>query len=681
MPEPNWLSCNLPSAGDWRGVEYGGGRFIAFKQSSNTGAYSDNRGATWRELTFPTSYFSTIKYFRGRWYGLDSNNGTGFSSADGIIWTSWTLPVPDAGYWRHLFVCNDRMYMLCSSDETQTSYYTEDGTNWNRVSILGGTYVSMAYGNNVYVVCRNTSSFVMYSTDGIAFYTANLSSGKNSWRSVTFGNGLFVMLNYGNSNVFTSENGRQWSPVPVAAENWEKVVYGSGTFVAVVSQTGGASTYWSDNGSTWASSNPGTLGYYMTVGYGDGVFVIVPYANYGNLSYNAARAIFNSPPTTPSSITHGQPKAGETLTITTGGSTDIDGDAVTYVWERSINGGSFSQIASGSSLTITDTVPTSGVNIQYRVKAQDTSGAASEYRTGAQTAIYYNQPPEVPASVIFGLPKAGKTLAITCAAVTDPESDSITYVWERSIDGGIWSQIGITSVNGFIDTVPNIGTTYNVRVKAVDINGNESGYRVGTAQNIDYNVPPTITGTDQNMGTVSEPFSYAYTVSDQDAEDVITVVEKLDGAEIKRFTATSGTQYAADFSSKWQSLAVGSHQLVITATDQDGESATRTITFSRAVTRIAAQRVITLSAMPKKVFLSLFPQPAAGTATITCQVCNNPYDSSPAWEDISGKINNLVHVFTNETATATQKGLAYRFTITPADGQTVTFSTAVVRYV
>lgn len=254
-------------------------------------------------------------------------------------------------------------------------------------------------------------------------------------------------------------------------------------------------------------------------------------------------------------------------------------------------------------------------------------------------------------------------------------------MWERSIDGGIWSQIGITSVNGFIGTVPTSGTTYNVRVKAVDIKGNESGYRVGSAQNIEYNVPPTIAGTDEDKGTVSGPFSYAYTVADQDAGDILTVVEKLDGVEIKRFTATSGTQYTADFSAKWQSLAAGSHQLVITVTDQDGESAARTITFSRTVTRIAAQRVITLSAMPKKVFLSLFPQPAAGTATITCQVSNNPFDDSPVWEDISEEINNLVHVFTNGTATATQKGLAYRFTIAPAAGQTVTFSTAVVRYV
>ena len=689
MPAPNWQASTLPAAGNWTSVKYGDGRFIAYSSTSAVAAYSDDRGASWQSLTMPTIGVVALEYLDGVWYAISVYNGTtatGWRSVNGgLTWSIWTLP--DRGntninyYWSQLFVCNNRLYILQSGGYTN-AYYTTDGASWVPFfAPFASSKISMAYGNGVYIMSTTGNSVAARSTDGVTWTTHSIVTTTNNWRGLCFGKGMFVMVNYDTTMIVRSADGITWTATTVPRRFWEMAAFGSGTFVAIASSTNNSGVYWSDDGVTWTLASPNTS-CFMSVAYGDGAFILVPYAYYGGNTAAGARAWYNRPPNPPSSITYGQPKAGEALAVTAAAATDTDGDAiVSYFFERSIDGGSFVQIYIGSSRTITDTVPASGGKIQYRVKVTDTSGAASDYRTGESVSIYYNQPPEIPTSISFGPPKAGKTLAITCAAVTDPESDSITYVWERSIDGGIWSQIGITSVNGFIGTVPTSGTTYNVRVKAVDIKGNESGYRVGSAQNIEYNVPPTIAGTDEDKGTVSGPFSYAYTVADQDAGDILTVVEKLDGVEIKRFTATSGTQYTADFSAKWQSLAAGSHQLVITVTDQDGESAARTITFSWTVTRIAAQRVITLSAMPKKVFLSLFPQPAAGTATITCQVSNNPFDDSPVWEDISEEINNLVHVFTNGTATATQKGLAYRFTIAPAAGQTVTFSTAVVRYV
>ena len=41
--------------------------------------------------------------------------------------------------------------------------------------------------------------------------------------------------------------------------------------------------------------------------------------------------LWNQPPTTPSSITYGTPQAGQKLTLSTGGSTDPEGDAISYV--------------------------------------------------------------------------------------------------------------------------------------------------------------------------------------------------------------------------------------------------------------------------------------------------------------------------------------------------------------
>lgn len=212
---------------------------------------------------------------------------------------------------------------------------------------------------------------------------------------------------------------------------------------------------------------------------------------------DSGEVISNQPPTTPSSISFGTPKAGKSLQITCGASTDPDSDPITYVFERQIDSSSWAQIASGSATTVTDTVPSSGTNYNVRVKAKDSNGNESDYRTGTAKAIVYNQPPLVPASITFGDPHAGKPLQITCAASTDPDGNPITYIWGRQIDSGGWTQIGSGAETSITDTVPSSGTNYNVRVKARDSEGAESAYRNGSAKAIIYNQPPTIPGVPQ----------------------------------------------------------------------------------------------------------------------------------------------------------------------------------------
>ena len=236
--------------------------------------------------------------------------------------------------------------------------------------------------------------------------------------------------------------------------------------------------------------------------------------------------------------------------------------------------------------------------------------------------LQWNQPPSDPSSISYGTPQAGNSLVLSTGGSTDPEGDAISYVWERKIDSGAYVQLGITTAKTFTDTVPTSGTTYTARVKAVDANGLESGYCTGSAKTISYNTPPVISGSDQNLGSKTAPFTYQYTVTD----------------------AQAATQ-------------------TITATDSAGGSATRKITFSRTVSRIAAARAFNTDALVQKVFVSLYPAPIPADATLHLEVTNNPFDTSPVWVDITDKANRLVHVFTNTTA-AKGYGLGYRFYIT-----------------
>lgn len=279
--------------------------------------------------------------------------------------------------------------------------------------------------------------------------------------------------------------------------------------------------------------------------------------------------------------------------------------------------------------------------------------------------LQWNQPPSDPSSISYGTPQAGNSLVLSTGGSTDPEGDAISYVWERKVDSGVWTQIGITTAKTIQDTVPSSGTTYYARVKAVDAVGNESAYCTGSGKAISYNTPPVISGSDQNMGAKTDPFTYKYTVTDaQSATQTLTVTETLtNGTEtitLRTYTATAGAQNTADLSSVWIRLTAGTHVLKITASDGNGGTAVRNITFSRTVTRIAASRAFSTDAKVTKVFVSLYPSDRPAGSTLHLEVTNNPFDTNPVWEDITEKANRLVHTFTNSTV-ANGYGLGYRF--------------------
>jgi hypothetical protein len=297
--------------------------------------------------------------------------------------------------------------------------------------------------------------------------------------------------------------------------------------------------------------------------------------------------------------------------------------------------------------------------------------------------LQWNQPPTDPSSISYGTPQAGNSLTITTGGSSDPEGDAISYVWERRTDSGAYTQIGITTTKSITDTVPTSGTTYQVRVKAVDANGLESGYCTGSAKTISYNTAPVISGSDTNVGAKTDPFSHSYTVTDaQASSQTLTVVETLtNGSEtitLRSYTATSGATNTIDLTDVWLKLIAGTHVLTITASDGAGGTATRKITFSRTVSRIAAARAFKTDSLVQKVFISLYPTERPADSTLYLEVTNNPFDASPVWEEITSKVNSLVHVFNNTTA-ANGYGLGYRFYILKGDEE-IEVTQATIRF-
>jgi hypothetical protein len=109
-------------------------------------------------------------------------------------------------------------------------------------------------------------------------WTARTSSADNSWRSVTYGNGLFVAVaNTGTGNrVMTSPDGINWTSRTSAVDNsWQSVTYGNGLFVAVAASGTGNRVMTSPDGITWTARNSAADNGWNSVTYGNGFFVAV----------------------------------------------------------------------------------------------------------------------------------------------------------------------------------------------------------------------------------------------------------------------------------------------------------------------------------------------------------------------------------------------------------------------
>lgn len=93
---------------------------------------------------------------------------------------------------------------------------------------------------------------------------------------------------------------------------------------------------------------------------------------------------WNAAPSTPDGISVPEScYSTQNITVTWGASTDPDGDTITYVLERSVNNGSYTQATATAARTFTETVSTSWNTIKYRVKARDTYGNESAYVTSS----------------------------------------------------------------------------------------------------------------------------------------------------------------------------------------------------------------------------------------------------------------------------------------------------------
>lgn len=451
---------------------------------------------------------------------------------------------------------------------------------------------------------------------------------------------------------------------------------GNGTTEKIAKLNGSATLWWLRSPGAGGSAYAWSVGSYgsayrdyCTRAYGVRPALILPstllVSDDGSVNTNTA-------PSTPGSITvPGSINGGDSITVSWGASSDAENNLEGYELERSVNGGSsWSNVYKGNARSTTNTVPFGTESVMYRVRAYDSQGLYSSYKTSNQVTVVNNNAPSAPASITVPVTVlGGAALTVTWGAASDSDGNLSGYALERQVDGGAWSEINRGTALSFNDTITKGWASVAYRVRAYDTAGAYSGYATSPARTVNNNTAPAITSSATNgsdLGVKNGGFTVSYSVSDAD-NDAVTVTETIDGAKKREFSATlGGSNSFAVTGETFMKLLNGKHTLSITANDGQA-TASHSVTFTKEVTgaSITLDEPMTADAPITICVLSVIGFVPAD-AHFTVEVTNNALDDAPVWEDCTSEVKTGAnHIFTNKTAS---KGAAFNFRITAERG-------------
>ena len=277
-----------------------------------------------------------------------------------------------------------------------------------------------------------------------------------------------------------------------------------------------------------------------------------------------------------------------------------------------------------------------------------------------------NSAPPVPTTLNVPTIYGGKAMSISWSKVTDPDGDNVTYQLESSVNGGEFTTLYSGANLSYTTTVAYGSTSVQFRVKAIDPDGESSGYITSTSRTVINNTAPSISGSNGSLGEQNIEFTQTYKIEDAES-NTVTVTEAIDGVQVRSYVVTLGAINTFSVTGNtWVKLANGNHTMTITATDGI-DSSTRTYTFVKSVSSLMIQTSpMVASTRPTRIKVSV-TKTIPPAATFKIEVCNNGYasDDNKVWEDATSAMNSgLTHLFDNtDLKDSSQWGVIIRVTV------------------
>lgn len=414
----------------------------------------------------------------------------------------------------------------------------------------------------------------------------------------------------------------------------------------------------------------------ITYGWGTVAYRVKAYdalgVESGYVTSPTRTVVNNSAPSAPASISvPGNISGGTSINVSWGAASDIDGNLEGYIVERSVDGGSsWGQIYQGGGTSTTNSVAFGTVSVMYRVKAYDSDGLQSAYKTSPQVTVINNKVPGAPNGINVPLAiDGGKNITITWGAASDPDGNLTGYCLERKVDAANYTEIYRGNALSHTSTITKGWGTVTFRVRAYDTYTAYGAYTTSAARTVNNNTPPTISCSSadgSDLGMKSAGFSISYTVADVD-NNAVTVTEAVDGVVKRSFAVTlDASNSFAVTGDYFMKLLNGARTMTITA-DDGKATATHTLRFTKSVTAASVTPEIPMDAdaMVTLAALAVVGHIPAD-AVYKVEVTNNAKDTSPAWEDCTTAVKTGVnHVFTNQTAV---NGFAFNFRVNVSRG-------------
>ena len=128
-------------SGTWVSLTFGNGTYLA-TTATGTGAYSAD-GITWTSTTLPTaSTYTAVKYGNGRFVAVTSASGPSAYSFDAITWYTSNLSIAATQ-----LIYGQGAFLALTSGSA-SAYLSEDGLNWRLKTVTSSAYSATAFGYN-----------------------------------------------------------------------------------------------------------------------------------------------------------------------------------------------------------------------------------------------------------------------------------------------------------------------------------------------------------------------------------------------------------------------------------------------------------------------------------------------------------------------------------------------------
>ena len=257
------------------------------------------------------------------------------------------------------------------------------------------------------------------------------------------------------------------------------------------------------------------------------------------------------------------------------------GGTISYTYQYRYDGGRWQTLSTTTATTVSLAVPKGQYStLEVQVRAQDDMGFVSgTWVSSGSKTIIANQPPTAPGISVENV-YIGNTLTVTLTAATDPDGTVESYVLQRSIDGGAWTQVQSGTSMTYSETVLDTWGTVAYRAAALDNESLQGPW--ATSQTFDVNPGwVIIEGPESDIGDKRRPFHFVFSVGvvgSPDEDDILTRVMLDD-----RYTVVDRTFHDADVVDirlDIKYFAQGPHKLQITADKEGYTGAMSTYTFN-----------------------------------------------------------------------------------------------------